>query len=252
MISSPASGCHCTPHTRGANRAACSSPVPVRARSTAPSGSRVTTSLFHCTAGASSSAVTGASSRSTCASAVQPTSSTPICWPCGGRRPRPPRATARSWWPRQMPSSGVPSADGAAAQLLDVASATGGRRRRRRPSRRRAPAARRGRPGPPAASHRRRDGVRRARDRPRPATPPSIREGTGPRARRPAGAGCSPAESIARPRRRQRHGAHHQHQPGPGDQRRGAGARSLGSADADRHGAHQRRDRAGRHRMPRT
>jgi len=33
----------------------------------------------------------------------------PICWPAGFRRTSPPKATAQSWWPRQMPRTGIRS-----------------------------------------------------------------------------------------------------------------------------------------------
>ncbi len=44
------------------------------------------------------------------ASSVQPTSSSPTCWPRGLGVTRPPSAAPSSWWPRQMPRVGTPSA----------------------------------------------------------------------------------------------------------------------------------------------
>ena len=125
MISTPASGCHCTPHTVGAKRAAWKSPAAVTASTTAPGGSSVTTSLFHCTARAGPDS--GPSSASPAAASVQPTCSTPTCWPAGLGATAPPSATA----------------------------ATGGRGRRR------APAPRRPRPPGPRLLDPRQPGVLR-------------------------------------------------------------------------------------------
>ena len=103
----------------------------------------VTTSSFHCTPrrGVASRAEAAGRRR---ASAVQPTSSRPTCWPRGlRRRPRrrgPPRPAGG---PGRCPSVGTPSATRVADQLLDRAEPRRCRRRRWRPSRRRAPPARR-------------------------------------------------------------------------------------------------------------
>ena len=99
------SGCHCTPQTVGAKRAACTSSRGVSARATASAGSSSTRSSFQCTP--RPPVASGPSNASSVAASVQPMSCSPTCWPSGLRSTTPPKASAQSWCPRQMPRVGT-------------------------------------------------------------------------------------------------------------------------------------------------
>ena len=136
------SGCSWTPQAAGANRATWFSPAGVAASAVAPSGSSVTTSVFHWTPRRGvgerpDQLVVRRLGRPARCRTARP----------AGRRgfgsDRPPRATATSWWPRQTPRVGTPAVDGLPDPLLDRRRARGRWRRRWRPSTRRGRAARR-------------------------------------------------------------------------------------------------------------
>ena len=195
-MSPPASGCHCTPQTVGAKRAACTSPCGVRASSTAPSGRRATMSLFHCAARAGAASPARTAGRPPAAS-VQPTSSTPTCWPRGFGTTVPPSATAAQLVAQADPPASARPAS-AACRTSSLTSAEPGvagvvvGAHRCRP----APPARRARRGRPAARRRRTGGVRRGSRPPRRATRRPSRAGRSSRAGRRGSRGAHAAESI--------------------------------------------------------
>ena len=109
-MSASTSGWCWTPHTVGANRAACTSTPRARGQHARPRrGASVTTSSCQCTPRRGVATVDISGSR--WASGVQPSVQQPeLSGRAGCVSTVPPRATAASWWPRQMPSTGTPSA----------------------------------------------------------------------------------------------------------------------------------------------